>query len=194
MIVKTITYDSVDGKETFTEDFYFNLNKIEVIALQIKDKRGLLAVLEAMSENNDAAAAYDWIQEIVLLAHGRKSADGKGFTKTEELNLSFKQSEAFVNMVFELLENAATTGAQFFNELISEKMRQEIIEANEKIKANLPTETPELPAAVAPSKKSTDYTRDELLAMSEREFEALVGSDIRKMSSQELAIAMQRKS
>jgi hypothetical protein len=131
MIKETITYKTPDG-DKLTEDFYFNFDKVEIIDLQVQDKRGLQAVLEAIQAAKDTKAAFDFIKDTILLAYCERAPDGKGVKKTQELRDSFRGKEAFVNLVFEFLEDP-TAGAKFFDSLVPEWMKKEFEETAKKV-------------------------------------------------------------
>lgn len=105
MIKKTITYTDYDGNSR-TEDFYFNLNKAEVIEKEFSIGGGLSKSLEKMSQTQDTTKVVPMLKDIILSAVGEKSGDGKQFIKNEEIAKRFEQSEAYAILIVELLSNA----------------------------------------------------------------------------------------
>lgn len=113
MLKKNIKYVDYDGNER-TEDFYFNLNKAEVIELQLGTVGGLTKTLEKIVQEKDASRIIEYFKTIILKAYGEKSADGRRFIKSQELRDAFKQTEAYSELFMELASNAQMA-AEFVN-------------------------------------------------------------------------------
>lgn len=102
MIKWPITYTDYNG-ETHTEDFYFNLNKAEIMEMNF-DANGVYAeYLQRMVDQRDASKLGEEYKRIILKSYGEKSADGRRFVKSKELSEAFEQSEAYVELYMELI-------------------------------------------------------------------------------------------
>ena len=104
MFKKKITYTDYDGVVR-TEEFYFNLNKSEIIELAYSEKGGLERYVERISKEEDNKKLIALFKELVLAAYGVKSDDGKRFIKSDQLREEFSQTEAFVEFFMELATN-----------------------------------------------------------------------------------------
>nr|DAZ28357.1 MAG TPA: hypothetical protein [Caudoviricetes sp.] len=113
MLKKNIKYVDYDGNER-TEDFYFNLNKAEVIELQLGTVGGLTKTLEKIVQEKDASRIIEYFKTLILKAYGEKSADGRRFIKSQELRDAFEQTEAYSELFMELASNAQMA-AEFVN-------------------------------------------------------------------------------
>lgn len=113
MLKKNIKYVDYDGNER-TEDFYFNLNKAEVIELQLGTVGGLTKTLEKIVQEKDASRIIEYFKTLILKAYGEKSADGRRFIKSKELRDSFEQTEAYSELFMELASDAKMA-AEFVN-------------------------------------------------------------------------------
>lgn len=113
MLKKSIKYVDYDGNER-TEDFYFNLNKAEVIELQLGTVGGLTKTLEKIVQEKDASRIIEYFKTLILKAYGEKSADGRRFIKSQELRDAFEQTEAYSELFMELASNAQMA-AEFVN-------------------------------------------------------------------------------
>lgn len=102
MLKKTITYTDYDGNER-TEDFFFNLNKAEIMEMELGVSGGMTAILSDMIQKRDAAKIMATFKEFILKAYGEKTPDGKRFIKNKELSEAFEQTEAYSNLYVELL-------------------------------------------------------------------------------------------
>ena len=113
MLKKNIKYVDYDGNER-TEDIYFNLNKAEVIELQLGTVGGLTKTLEKIVQEKDTSRIIEYFKTIILKAYGEKSADGRRFIKSQELRDAFEQTEAYSELFMELARDAKMA-AEFIN-------------------------------------------------------------------------------
>lgn len=113
MLKKNIKYVDYDGNER-AEDFYFNLNKAEVIELQLGTVGGLTKTLEKIVQEKDTSRIIEYFKTLILKAYGEKSADGRRFIKSQELRDAFEQTEAYSELFMELASDAKMA-AEFIN-------------------------------------------------------------------------------
>ena len=105
MLKKNIKYVDYDGNDR-AEDFYFNLNKAEIVELEMGTTGGLTKTLEKIVQEKDNKRIVEYFKAIILKAYGEKSADGRRFIKSQELRDSFEQTEAYSELFMELSSNA----------------------------------------------------------------------------------------
>lgn len=101
MIKWPITYTDYNG-ETHTEDFYFNLNKAEVMEMNLEANGAYGEYLQRIVEQRDGKKIASTFKNLILQSYGEKSADGRRFVKSEELSRNFEQSEAFSELYMQL--------------------------------------------------------------------------------------------
>lgn len=130
MLKKTITYTDYDGVER-KEEFYFNMNKAEILEMEMREVGGLKQILEKIIQTQDVPKIIHYFKQIILQAYGEKSADGRRFIKSEELTKAFSQTEAYSNLYIELATDAKVA-SDFINELFPAKVMDEIRESFEK--------------------------------------------------------------
>lgn len=116
MLKKTITYTDYNGSER-TEDFYFNLSKAEVMEMEMSTTGGLTEMINKIVAEQNAPAIIKIFKDLVLKAHGEKSADGKRFIKSDELSTAFSQTEAY-SILFMELATDANAASVFVNGII----------------------------------------------------------------------------
>lgn len=109
MVVKKIKFTDYNGVER-EEDFYFNLNKAEILNLQFSVNGGLYETLKKISMMKDDTQIVKFIQDIILKSYGEKSPDGRQFVKSEELMTNFMQTEAYSELLIELMSDAKKMG------------------------------------------------------------------------------------
>jgi hypothetical protein len=175
MLQKAITYTNFDGNRV-TENFHFHLNKAEIAELELSKKGGLAAYLRDLIQSDDGGAILQAFKELIMASVGRRSEDGRRFEKSKDITDDFIQTGAYSEFLMELAQDA-DAAADFFRAIVPSDMATKMDQA---------METVELP-------KNKEYSDDELLAMSQEEFEQVAGSDPKHMSRRHLMIAFQRK-
>ena len=124
MLKKTITYTDYDGNER-KEDFYFNLNKAEIMEMEMSTSGGMAEMLQKIVDSQDAPAIIKAFKELVLKSYGQKSPDGKRFIKNAALREEFEQTEAYSQIFMELATNAEEA-AKFVNAIIPNDVAKEL--------------------------------------------------------------------
>lgn len=124
MLKKLIKYTDYNGTER-QENFYFNLNKAELMEMETEVTGGMRQLLEDMMEKQDIPKIMNAFKTIILKAYGEKTPDGRRFMKSEELSVAFTQTEAYNELYMELLSDAKKAAA-FITALMPEDMRGDI--------------------------------------------------------------------
>lgn len=124
MLKKTITYTDYDDVER-TEDHYFNLSKAELIMMDSSVVGGLKQRLEKIIQSKDNVAIMEVFKDLIHKSYGVKSDDGKRFIKSEEIATEFEQTEAYSELVMELLTDPDKAAA-FINAIMPKGLAQEV--------------------------------------------------------------------
>ena len=124
MYKKTITYTDYNDVEQ-TEDFYFNLNKAELVKIQLQSNGTLQAKLERLLNTREVSEIAQIFQDIIDMSYGVKSDDGKRFIKNQEVLDAFKQTEAYSELFVELTSNA-DAAIEFITGIIPAKIAEQI--------------------------------------------------------------------
>jgi hypothetical protein len=123
MLKKTITYTDYNGFER-TEDFYFNLNKAEIMKMELGTTGGLAEMIKRIVAANDTPAIIEVFEELIQKAYGVKSPDGKSFVKNAQVLNDFIQTEAY-SILFMELATDADAAAAFVNGVVPADMSQQ---------------------------------------------------------------------
>lgn len=109
MIKKEIKYENFNG-ETVTEEFHFHLTKAELMTLNIESDGSLLSErLAAVEHTPEGAREVLWIfQRVVEASVGRLSEDGRRFIKNEVYTQDLLQTDAYSNLLIELVNNPSS--------------------------------------------------------------------------------------
>lgn len=120
MLKKTITFTDYND-EIRTEDFYFNLSKAELTALQLSHKGGFKEFLERVVEAEDGKAIMDTFKDIIGMSVGMRSDDGRRFIKSDKITEDFLSTEAYSELFMELVTDANAASA-FVNALVPQNL------------------------------------------------------------------------
>ena len=135
MLKKTITYTDYNGVQ-HTDDFYFNLTKAELADMQMSEREGFDQKLKNIIEAKDNKSIYETFKYFIHKSYGEKSVDGKRFMKTDPvtgapLYIAFMETEAYSELVFELIQSDETMAA-FINGIMPKEISEQIALRNEK--------------------------------------------------------------
>ena len=126
MYNKTVTYKDYKGN-TRTEDFYFNLNKAELVELELSTKGGLTVMMNRIIAAQDNATLFKIFKDLVSKSYGVLSDDGRKFVKNQEVLDDFMQTEAY-SIIFSELATNEEAAAEFFNNVIPQNLAKELAE------------------------------------------------------------------
>lgn len=104
MIKWKIKYVDYNG-ETQEEDFYFNLNKAEVMEMNLNANGAYAEYLQRIVDQRDGKKIAEEFRNLILTSYGEKSPDGRRFIKTAEKTEEFMQTEAYSELYMELATN-----------------------------------------------------------------------------------------
>ncbi len=126
MFKKTVIYEDYNG-DTQTEDFYFNLTKVECLELEYGFGPGesLSGSIQTLINAKDMSTVISTIKKILLNAYGIKSPDGKRFIKNDEVRETFEQSPAFEQIYWELVTDA-DKASEFIAGIVPSAVRENL--------------------------------------------------------------------
>lgn len=120
MIKETIKYVDYNGNER-EEDFYFDLNSVEILEMEATTSNGLIQKIDDIINAKDDAEIVKILKDILLKAYGRKTSDGKYFMKNEQITEEFKCSPAYPILYMELATDSQKA-AEFYSGIVSENI------------------------------------------------------------------------
>ena len=109
MYKKTMTYTDYNGTER-TEDFYFDLNKAELLELQVETDGGLESIINKIIAEKNQKEMIKIFKMLLLKSYGKKSDDGKRFMKSEEITKEFVENPAYADLFMLLATNEMEAG------------------------------------------------------------------------------------
>lgn len=126
MVKKTVTYLNPFTDQMVTEDHYFHISKADLVEMEVEEHNatytkdgetltGMRAHLQRIVDSEDGHAVLKEFKLILRRAYGKKVGDR--FIKNSETWEEFEGSEAYSELVFELLTNG-TALAEFINKIV----------------------------------------------------------------------------
>lgn len=206
MIKQTITYTDFNEEER-TEDFWFHLDKADLLELQAMRSGGLRAYMEEIVKSDDNEKILEIFKMLILKSIGKRSPDGRQFIRNDEVRDEFRNTNAYSEFLFSLA-NDASSGAEFIAGILPANLEKDL--GRYGVKA--PTTTVELPAdtstndaeakteprivemgPVGGASEWTDFSQEQLLAMGQEDFDYLLNKIPGPKPALLLGIGMQRK-
>lgn len=102
MLAKKISYMDYNGNQR-EDTFYFNLNKAEIMEMELGVVGGMTHLINMMIAQEDGPGLAKFYKDMILKAYGEKSLDGKRFIKNQELRDAFEQTDAYSELYMELV-------------------------------------------------------------------------------------------
>lgn len=138
MYIKKITYSDFLGNER-TEDFHFNLTEAEIIEwLSTNAEYTLDKVIDNMRKKMNVKGILEATKDLIYMAYGEVSLDGRRFIKSKEVKDAFMETNAY-SVLFMELATDATKAAEFFNSIIPKDLAEKV----NKLYDDNPDATPE---------------------------------------------------
>lgn len=151
---ETVTYEDYNG-EMHTEDFYFNLNEMELSEYQVAWDGGIQAVLKKIQKTNDYKLTMDMIRKLMEISYGEKN--GNRFDKFDEngnrlVYKNFFSTGADAALFAKMIQGDGSEISDFITEILPKKLRENIAEEEKKREEEKKAEQPK-PQAPAPANK-----------------------------------------
>lgn len=105
MLKREFTYTDFNGVER-KETCYFNLNKQEILEMQLTTAGSFTAILQRIVDANDNVKLANFFKEIILKAYGVKSDDGRMFIKNDKVREEFTYTPMYEQLYIELSTDA----------------------------------------------------------------------------------------
>lgn len=117
--IKSIDFDGNEREETY----YFNITEAEMADMALSQEGGLDVYINRIIETKSIPELKDLFKFIIDKSYGIKSDDGRYHRKSPEILADFKATQAYSNLVMELLSDTDKAIA-FINGVIPTKMRE----------------------------------------------------------------------
>lgn len=119
MFKDTITFTDYNGNER-KRDFYFNLNKAEIMKMEMSTRGGLAERIQSIIDAQDQPAIIQIFEDLIQKSYGVKTPDG-GFVKRKEDLEDFISTEAY-SVLFMKLATDADAASRFIKGIVPSDM------------------------------------------------------------------------
>jgi hypothetical protein len=227
VIKKDFTFKDLDGNEV-TETYYFNISTADLTKLTLTHDGDIVQYLQDVVNSKDGSRIIETFENFIRMSVGIRSEDGRSFEKTSEIAARFMNSEAYGQLLLELVTNA-DTAAEFVNGIMPTGLKEKAEALQKTGLAQTKVADLELPAeerkplrfedfaanelqslamedlqALYAGElydrpkylrgfKPDDFNNNELLHMSQQQFDEVCGTDPKKWDRRVMVVAMQRK-
>lgn len=120
MLRKTIKYEDFEGNNR-EETFYFNISRAELAMMENSEVGGFRKKLERIVNAQDNVAIMEVLRDIIHKSVGEVSPDGRRFMKSEEFSRAFEETEAYSELIVELLGEDGKS-AEFINGMMPKQI------------------------------------------------------------------------
>ena len=188
MLKMPITYTNFNDVVK-TQDFHFHMSVADLTDLGFATGGTTFSELvRRMTSDGDTGAIMAAFKEVILRSIGRRSDDGEMFYKNERIQEDFVACGAYEALFLKLLTDT-TEIVKFINGIMPKDMQENPEFQKALAGLQISALTPETERV---RNSPDDYGRQELVDMPREQFDALVGTDTKKMSKAHLSILMER--
>lgn len=131
MIKIPVTYLSQNGNEV-TKDFWFNLNKSDLIKINMAIPGGLEAFMNRTADELTWDDIDNVYEQLILNAYGTRTKEGK-FIKSKMLTQEFAASDAYSEIYLKFLANEDDFATKFLEGAINmpkEEVTKALVDAS----------------------------------------------------------------
>ena len=186
MLRKSISYIDFDGNKA-VEEVYFNLNKAELIDLEVMAEKPMSQILEEIGKTPNARDVIGLFKLFIDRAYGIKSADGRRFIKNEDILSDFKSSEVYSELLWKIVSDA-NFAVEFIEGLVPADMLQQAMMENPAKAREFAAEKARLKAQIA-KKEQDEKEQDE----KDQEVPYVRSTEVQAMSDEALEAYLQAR-
>lgn len=165
-VKREISFKNLDGEDV-TETWYFSLDEEDAANTDLAHRPDLSEYLSTVDKNRDAKEVMNIWKTLLWASVGKR--EGNLLIKDEKVLREFKFGGAYKQLFAELVEDP-DAGMHFFLKIMPDKVQKQVA-----------------------AETSKTYNTDEMMAMSDEEFDKIFGTDDTKWDRDVLLVAMRRK-
>lgn len=121
MYKETMKFVDYNGEEK-EQTFYFNLNKAELLEMELSSEGGLEDTIKRLMNEKNGKEIVAMFKRLILQSYGEKTVDGR-FTKSEEMAKKFSETAAYPEL-FTKLATDADAAAAFVNGIVPQQVAE----------------------------------------------------------------------
>lgn len=134
MLAKPITYKDPFTGENVTETFYFNITTAETLDIEARYNGSIMSAIKRVQNSRNLESIIEIFKYLIGKAYGERPLNTNKFIKSKEATDAFLASDAYSELMFELLEDKEAA-SEFFTHVFPEK--EEIADRFKKLLAKM---------------------------------------------------------
>lgn len=120
MLAKPITYKDPFTGENVTETFYFNITTAEMLDIEARYNGSIMSAIKRVQNSRNLESIIEIFKYLIGKAYGERPLNTNKFIKSKEATDAFLASDAYSELMFELLEDKEAA-SEFFTHVFPEK-------------------------------------------------------------------------
>ena len=120
MLAKPITYKDPFSGENVTETFYFNITTAEMLDIEARYNGSIMSAIKRVLNSRNLESIIEIFKYLIGKAYGERPLNTNKFVKSKEATDAFLSSDAYSELMFELLEDKEAA-SEFFTHVFPEK-------------------------------------------------------------------------
>lgn len=120
MLAKPITYKDPFSGENVTETFYFNITTAEMLDIEARYNGSIMTAIRRVLDSRNLESIIEIFKYLIGKAYGERPLNTNKFVKSKEATDAFLSSDAYSELMFELLEDKEAA-SEFFAHVFPEK-------------------------------------------------------------------------
>lgn len=120
MLAKPITYKDPFSGENVTETFYFNITTAEMLDIEARYNGSIMTAIRRVLDSRNLESIIEIFKYLIGKAYGERPLNTNKFVKSKEATDAFLSSDAYSELMFELLEDKEAA-SEFFTHVFPEK-------------------------------------------------------------------------
>jgi hypothetical protein len=168
-VKRTISFTDIDGNPK-EEEYIFALDLDDAVEMKLVAEKGseMEGYLTRIFKEVNVPEIVKTMKDMLFASVGRR--EGNLLVKDEQVKREFRYGGAYKQLFAELMEEMDSGAAEFFINIMPDQVQKQMKAELDKV-----------------------YTKEELLAMTDEEFDKIAGTDTKKMSVEHFQIAFERR-
>lgn len=120
MLEKVITYKDPFTDENVSETFYFNITPAEMLDIEARYNGSIMSAIKRVLEGRNLESIIEIFKYLIGKSYGERMANSNRFVKSKEATEAFLASDAYSELMFELLDDK-DAAKEFFEHVFPDR-------------------------------------------------------------------------
>lgn len=120
MLEKVITYKDPFTDENVSETFYFNITPAEMLDIEARYNGSIMSAIKRVLEGRNLESIIEIFKYLIAKSYGERMVNSNRFVKSKEATEAFLASDAYSELMFELLDDK-DSAKEFFEHVFPDR-------------------------------------------------------------------------